>query len=200
VLALRRSSITHGSIAMLLLGLALLTRMGSMLTVPAFGLWMVWAARQTRRGVVAAGGATLLALVACTGLVWTLGWLYGSGTGMPGSNSAYLLCGVAHGGNYGDCEALYAAELANKTEADRARFLCRKAWEAAVRQPRRALARLRGVNSFTSRTSSTGPFLATSACRRHVGFRFGFGSWQLSQESVGHCYIAGNERSRRSGC
>jgi hypothetical protein len=142
VLALRRSSITHGSTAMLLMGLALLTRMGSMLTAPAIGLWMVWAARRSRRGAVAAASLTLLVLAACGGLVWTLSWLYGSGTGMPGSNIAYSLCGVAHGGNYGDCESLYAAELANKTEADRARILYRKAWEATVRQPRRALARL----------------------------------------------------------
>jgi hypothetical protein len=61
---------------------------------------------------------------------------------MPGSNIAYSLCGVAHGASYGECERLYAAELADKTEADRARILYRRAWEAAVRQPRRALARL----------------------------------------------------------
>ena len=63
--ALRGSSLTAGVAAFFLTCLALLTRMGSMFTIPAFALWLLWSAYRARQRLVATCCAVVLVIAAC---------------------------------------------------------------------------------------------------------------------------------------
>jgi hypothetical protein len=101
---------------------SLLARMGSMFTLPAMVAWALWADHRDGVRRMASLAAVGLALALPVAINASLARLYGSDTAMTGSNFAHVLCGLAHGGNFATCAALYADEFENLlTETDVAR-------------------------------------------------------------------------------
>lgn len=135
---LRRGALVDGAGSFLAITLSLLTRMGSMLTIPCFAVWFAWSqARDAKRLKIAL--LTLSAvLLGCSLVSVTLLRLYGSGMGAVGSNSSFVICGATHGGDWTTCRSLYAEELRNAGApfgAAEAHFLYAKAWEQFRRNP-----------------------------------------------------------------
>jgi hypothetical protein len=105
-------------LGLLAVTLSLLTRLGSMFTIPALAAWTLWA--NHRDGIrpwrsFAAVGVSLALLVALNA---GLARLYGTNASTTGANFAHSLCGLAHGGTWKVCESLYAEDFANaRTQA-----------------------------------------------------------------------------------
>ena len=138
---------------------ALMTRMGSMFTIPALLLWLVWqfghgAAAKLRIGVVSIG-----ILLGVLGLNSLLQKAYGTSQGSTGSNFAYTLCGLTMGTSWNGCPAKLAAEgepLQRTTEALVAKQLYSMAWKNFRAQPDIFFRRLAdGAEAFASRISRT---------------------------------------------
>jgi hypothetical protein len=109
--ALRRRSVIDAVMAAALLAVALLTRMGSMFTVPALLLWLVWSFGTTvlsKARIAAAAVAVLLGIVALNSVVTRI---YVRDTWMVGSNFSYAVCGLTIGGVWSDCVERYQNEL-----------------------------------------------------------------------------------------
>jgi len=108
--AFRTRSVKPALVAFAMTIVALMTRMGSMFTIPALLLWLVWqfgrgTAAKLRIGVVSIG-----ILLGVFGFNALLGKAYGTGEDVTGSNFAYVLCGVTQGTGWEECPAKLAAE------------------------------------------------------------------------------------------
>jgi hypothetical protein len=108
--AFRFGAVKSGLVAFAMTAVALMTRMGSMFTIPVLLLWLVWqfgqgAAAKLRIGLAAAG--ILLAVLALNTL---LEKTYGLGPGSTGRNFAYTLCGLTMGTAWNGCPEKLAAE------------------------------------------------------------------------------------------
>ena len=130
---------------------ALLTRMGSMFTVPALALWLVWqfghgVGVEVRNAVLATG-----VLLCVFGLNSLLSNAYGTSGGEIGSNFSYVLCGLSIGTTWQGCPAKLAAigEPLKGDEATDARRLYKFAWQNFLAEPEVFLRRLMaGVVAF----------------------------------------------------
>jgi hypothetical protein len=142
VAALRRSSIVSDASFLAVTCVSLLTRMGSLLTVPALALWMVWRAPHNARGFLRTAGAVGLTAVACAGLNESIRALYGSGAGVTASNFALHLCGLAHGGTWDLCAQIYGELATPHSEAESARLHLEKAKEMIRSNPQVLVGRL----------------------------------------------------------
>ncbi len=135
---LRGGSLVDGIVSFLALAMALLIRMGSMFTIPAFSIWLVWTAFREGKSLKPTLLAITAVLLGCALVSATLLRLYGSGTGVVGSNFSFVICGATHGGDWTTCQSLYRDEL-QKTGptfgATQAHFLYAKAWERFRRDP-----------------------------------------------------------------
>jgi hypothetical protein len=135
---LRRGALVDGAVSFLAITISLLTRMGSMFTIPGFAVWFAWTqARDAKRFKITLGivAAVLLASFLVSA---TLLRLYGSGTGFLGSNSSFVVCGATHGGDWRTCKALYEEDLRKVGPgfgAAQAQYLYAKAWEGFRRNP-----------------------------------------------------------------
>jgi hypothetical protein len=136
--AFASGSVRPALVAFAMTTIALMTRMGSMLTIPALLLWLVWqfgkgGGAKLRIGVIAIG--TLLAIL---GLNTALQKAYGTRESSTGSNFAYTLCGVTIGTNWRGCPAKLAAEgePLHGSEADRTKQLYSFALKNFRSQPR----------------------------------------------------------------
>ena len=142
--ALRLHSAPHALVALIGLSFALLTRVGSVLTVPFLVMWLPFAFSKS-----AVTRARLFAL-ACAGvaaagvLSAALGYLYAPPDAIQGGNVAWHLCGLSLGGNWGSCMSAYASEL-GKLESERSQFwfLLLKAWQNVANDPMPLLRALR---------------------------------------------------------
>ena len=109
----RRESLPMGLLGFATLTGALMTRMGSMFSIPALILWLplAFAQRWRPRSMIFVGAiGIVLSAVAVNGL---LGWLYaapGSGTG---GNFSSTFCGLAHGSHWAACYPLLSAQRAS---------------------------------------------------------------------------------------
>jgi hypothetical protein len=135
---LRRGALVDGAVSFLAITISLLTRMGSMFTIPGFAVWFAWTqARDAKRLKITL--AIIAAVLLASSLVSaTLLRLYGSGTGLVGSNSSFVICGATHGGDWRTCQSLYQEDLRKVGPgfgAAQARFLYAKAWEGFRRDP-----------------------------------------------------------------
>lgn len=101
--ALRAGSLTQAMIAFASMTLALMTRMGSMFTIPALMLWMTLEFGDTLRARLR---ILALSIAIFGGIVLSHSLLqrsYGTNVGMAGSNFSYILCGLTAGKNWTAC-------------------------------------------------------------------------------------------------
>jgi hypothetical protein len=117
--------------------LALMTRMGSMFTIPGLLVWLVW---QFGRG--AAAKLRIFAISICIflgvlGLNSLMSKIYVTGQTSTGGNFAYTLCGLTIGTTWDGCPAKLAAEgrPLQGTEADLTKQLYSMAAENFHAQP-----------------------------------------------------------------
>jgi hypothetical protein len=101
--ALRSGSERSALVGFTLTALALMTRMGNMLAIPALLIWLVW---QFGQGVAGKARIALLSigiLLGVSGLNSLLQKEYGAGHGSTGSNFSYTLCGLTFGTTWDGC-------------------------------------------------------------------------------------------------
>ena len=128
------------SLPWLLAGLAglwftLLSRMGAMFLVPAFGLWLLWAFRKQQgawKKILLAG-----AIIAVSGLAYSYAYrnLYSEDNISLGGNFAYSLCGMTLGGNWMTPYAHYP-EMNQMGSMEQHTFLYNKSWENLRQDPK----------------------------------------------------------------
>ncbi|MBR0896460.1 hypothetical protein JQ616_15980 [Bradyrhizobium tropiciagri] len=91
--------------------MALMTRMGSMFTIPALLLWLVWQFGQGAKAKLRIGLAASCILLGVLGLNSVLPRAYATGPGsMTTGNFAYVLCGLSMGTTWDGCLKRLAAE------------------------------------------------------------------------------------------
>jgi hypothetical protein len=103
--AFRDRSASAALVAFAMTTVALMTRMGSMLTIPALLVWLVW---QFANGIPARlriGVAGVVVLLGVLGLNTLLLKTYGTGHERIGSNFSYTLCGLTIGTGWEGCPA-----------------------------------------------------------------------------------------------
>lgn len=149
--AFASGSVRPALVAFAMTSVALLTRMGSMFTIPALLLWLVWqfgkgGGAKLRIGVIAIG--TLLGIL---GLNTVLHEAYGTSHSSTGSNFAYTLCGVTIGTTWNGCPAKLAeeGEPLQTTETVRTKQLYSFAWKNFRSRPEVSFGRMAdGVKEF----------------------------------------------------
>jgi hypothetical protein len=132
--SVRMHSASHALIALTAVTFALLTRMGSMFTIPLLALWVAFGFGGIRKRArfAAACGAVAAVLILSAALEFS----YGSSKTTEGANFAYTACGLTMGTDWSDCATRYQTEL-NKfpDEIAAASFLFSIAWENALQAP-----------------------------------------------------------------
>jgi hypothetical protein len=101
--SLRRKSAQPAYIALALTTIAMMTRMGSMFTIPALLIWMVW---QFGKGVAAKfriAVASICIVLSVLGTSSLLQKAYGTGPSPTTGNFAYVLCGITMGTTWEGC-------------------------------------------------------------------------------------------------
>lgn len=149
---LRHETLADAAVGFWATTLALLTRMGSMLTIPSFAIWLAWNRPLDAKRLKLRLLAVAAVLLGCFLVSATLLRLYGSGSGFVGSNFSSVICGATHGGDWTKCESLYRQELRQvgpSFSAAQAHYLYAKAWEGFRRDPSVLFHRLmEGENAF----------------------------------------------------
>jgi hypothetical protein len=141
----RRRAMGAALVGVTLLTAALLTRMGSLFTIPFLALWVGLAFSKSARDAgfkLLLGSGAVLAVV-IFGVI--LKHFYGDPTTVVGGNFAYSLCGLTIGGDWQTCPKLFHAELSQLgTQEEAARYLFWKAWEIFMERPHVFLEKLWG--------------------------------------------------------
>lgn len=141
--ALRWTSLAHAIVGLTALTLALFTRMGSLLTIPAMVLWITFAfghSNSQRLRNFALASCAVLAVIALSTLLTNL---YATSQTTTGNNFAWTICGLSLGTDWGGCQDTYAAPLfALPNERAQAWFLFARAWDNIVQQPQVTVMRL----------------------------------------------------------
>jgi hypothetical protein len=135
IAALRSNSLAHALIAFASMSIALATRMGSMFTIPALVVWMVWQfgrSGKEKARVLLLSGTILFGIVVVNFL---LREVYGPGQMLlTGSNFSYVLCGATMNTDWTGCiPELSQAGIAGPEGATR--FLYFLAWENFKNHP-----------------------------------------------------------------
>ena len=151
--AFRTGSVKPALVAFAMTIVALMTRMGSMFTIPVLLLWLFWQfghgiAAKLRIGVVSIG--ILLGVLGRNSLLQKA---YGTSQGSPGGNFAYVLCGLTISTGWQGCPAKLAAEGGPllDDEATVATQLYSLAWKNFSAQPKIFFRRLAdGAEAFAS--------------------------------------------------
>lgn len=149
----RSRSASAALVAFAMTTAALMTRMGSMFTIPALLVWLVWQfangiAARIRIGVVA-----VVVLLGVLGLNSLLLNTFGTGEESTGSNFSYVLCGLTIGANWQGCPAKLANEGKPLTghAAAKAKQLYSMAWINFRAKPEIFFSRLAdNLENFTS--------------------------------------------------
>jgi len=133
--AMRQHSLPHSLVALAALTLALLTRMGSLFTIPLLILWVTWAFGETgRRYRTFALACSMVIVVILLNAV--IASLYGSTRTTSGANFALTMCGLSLGSAWDGCFATYKAQLGEiADERAQVAFLLRQTLENAVHDP-----------------------------------------------------------------
>jgi hypothetical protein len=132
--AMRVQSMQHALVALIGLTFALLTRMGSLFSIPFLIIWIAVAFAATTRIRVLALACGAVAVVVTINAALAI--FYGSPSAMSGGNFAWSLCGLSLGGDWGSCMAAYAAEYGRlPSERDQAWFLLSRAWDNILHDP-----------------------------------------------------------------
>jgi hypothetical protein len=134
--------------------IALMTRMGSMFTIPALLLWLVW---QFGEGAAARFRTGLLATAVLVGILGINAFIqkaYGTPGGETGANFAYTICGLSMGTAWDGCpkELAEQGEPLSYDETTVAKKLYAFAWQNFRDHPQVLLRRLRSAaTTFVAR-------------------------------------------------
>jgi hypothetical protein len=134
--AMRCRSMPHALVGFAALCLGLMTRMGSMFTIPFLMIWIVFAfARAWRDRLILAGAVSSILLLV---LVFNTGMLskFAPVNSELGGNFSYAACGLARGTNWSECATTFSKEINETTDAKQKNgFLYRQAAEAFLKNP-----------------------------------------------------------------
>jgi hypothetical protein len=108
--AFRSGSVKPALVAFSMTAVALMTRMGSMFTIPALLIWLVWQFGRSTAAKLRIGALAIGILLCVLGLNSLLQKAYGTGQGSTGGNFAYILCGLSIGTDWQGCPAKLASE------------------------------------------------------------------------------------------
>lgn len=153
IAAFRTRSAGSALVGFAMTSVALMTRMGSMFTIPALLLWLVWQFGRSTSEKVRIAMLALAILGAVVGVNTLLSKAYGAAGAATGSNFAYTLCGLTIGTTWEGCPAKLAeqGEPLTGDEAVTAKRLYAFAWQNFAAKPTVFLARLTaGVRGFIS--------------------------------------------------
>jgi hypothetical protein len=136
--AFRTGSVPAALLAFAFTTIALMTRMGSMFTIPAVMLWLVWQFGTTLRERIR---VALIAGAIISG-IGTTNYLLETGYGnhqqyLTGSNFSYTLCGLTMGTTWDRCRAELAERIAQRphTEGMPTEAAYSLAWENFTNHP-----------------------------------------------------------------
>jgi hypothetical protein len=136
--AFRTGSVAAASLAFAFTTIALMTRMGSMFTIPALMLWLVWQFGTTLRERIR---VALIAGAIISG-IGTANYLLEKAYGnhqqyLTGSNFSYTLCGLTMGTTWDRCRAELAERMAQRpyTEGMPTEAAYSLAWENFTNHP-----------------------------------------------------------------
>ena len=134
--AMRLGAKSYAFLALVMLTFGELTRMGSILTIPALCLWIAitFGTKLRERIQLFAAGCFIVAIAL---FVQSLcAWLYGDPNTLIGENFAYTLCGLAVEGDWSTCPKLFAPEFSRlATEREHVSFLFSRAIDIMLRNP-----------------------------------------------------------------
>jgi hypothetical protein len=108
--AFRDRSVNAALVAFAMTTVALMTRMGSMFTIPALLMWLVWQFGQGAKAKLRIGAAAICILLGIFGLNSLLQRAYGTGTSPTTGNFSYTFCGLSLGTGWEGCLKKLAAE------------------------------------------------------------------------------------------
>jgi hypothetical protein len=146
VKAFRTGLIGPALVGLAMTAVALMIRMGSMFTIPALLLWLVWQFGCDVRSRVKAATLAIGVLIAVFGVNYLLQKSYGPPGAGTGSNFSYTLCGLAIGTTWDGCPKRLA-EQGRSLQGDEvtvAKQLYAFAWENFQARPSIFLGRLVG--------------------------------------------------------
>ncbi|MEH2526397.1 MULTISPECIES: hypothetical protein [unclassified Bradyrhizobium] len=135
--AFRDHSVNAALVAFAMTTVALTTRMGSMFTIPALVVWLVWQFGKGAAAKIRICAITICTLIGVFGLNSLLQRAYATGPSPGTGNFAYVLCGLSIGTTWDGCAKKLAAEGTplEGSEDDRARQLYSAAWKNFRAQP-----------------------------------------------------------------
>ncbi|HEV7877788.1 hypothetical protein [Bradyrhizobium sp.] len=131
-------SVAAALVAFALTSVALITRMGSMFTLPALLLWLVWQFGQNRIAKFRIFATAICIMLSVFAFSSVLQRTYGTGPNPATGNFPYVLCGLTMGTIFDGCMKKLASEgkpLETVAEDARASQLYAMAWENFRAQP-----------------------------------------------------------------
>jgi hypothetical protein len=99
----RSRSAKPALVAFAMTAVALMTRMGSMFTLPALLVWLIWQFGQGVAAKLRIGAAALCILITVIGFGSLLKHAYGTATQPSSGNFAYVICGLTAGTAWDGC-------------------------------------------------------------------------------------------------
>jgi hypothetical protein len=146
IASFRSGSVKPGLVGFAMTSMALMTRMGSMFTIPALLLWLVWQFGRSSSDKVKIGVVAIGILFSVIGVNSLLAKAYGTGSAETGSNFSYTLCGLSIGTTWDGCPAKLAqqGEPVTGDEATVAKRLYAFAWQNFKSNPAVFFERLAG--------------------------------------------------------
>ncbi|OSI90186.1 hypothetical protein BSZ18_21915 [Bradyrhizobium canariense] len=142
--AFRDHSVNAALVAFAMTTVALTTRMGSMFTIPALAVWLVWQFGKGPAAKIRTGTIAICILLSVFVLNSLLQRAYARGPSPSTGNFAYVLCGLSIGTTWDGCVKKLAAEGTpiEGSEDDRTRQLYSAAWRNFRAQPGTFIRRL----------------------------------------------------------
>jgi hypothetical protein len=141
--AFRLNSLPHAFVGFAGLTIALVTRMGSMFTIPILAVWIACAFATTWQGRLKTFALACGIVIAVLAVNALLAYLYSSPLVATGSNFAYSFCGLSLGADWSHCSRVYDAQLqALPDERARAAFLFATSWQNILDRPTVLLSKL----------------------------------------------------------
>ncbi len=131
-------------VAFAITAIALMTRMGSMFTLPALLVWLIWQFGKDRATKLRTGAAAICILLAILGMNSLLQHSYGKGHAVSTGNFSYVVCGLSMGTDWTGCLNKLASEgtALESQEDQRAIQLYTMAWGNFRAQPGLSFQRL----------------------------------------------------------
>jgi len=147
------ASVRPALVAFAMTAIALMTRMGSMFTIPALLLWLVWQFGQGAKAKLRIFVTAICILLGILGLNSLLQKAYGTGPSPATANFGYVFCGLTMGTDWKGCPAKLASEGKSFPEGEEARamLLYSMAWKNFRAEPGVSFERLAyGAEEFVT--------------------------------------------------